>query len=80
MKQLKSKPILKSNDVRVELTSSADDNEDAPNSLMLLPIERKTFSNVKSVNESQINPRFKTVRDELTFNADDNEHISESPM
>jgi hypothetical protein len=30
MKQLESKLILKSNEVRVEFASSADDNEDAP--------------------------------------------------
>ena len=40
----KSKLILKSNKVRVELTFSADDNEDAPASPMSLPIECKMNS------------------------------------
>ena len=46
MKSFKSKLILKSNEVRVELTFSADDNEDAPVSPISLPIECKMNSNV----------------------------------
>ena len=77
----KSKLILKSSEVRDELTSSADDNEKAPASPILLLTEWKNeFKCLKNITESQINPRFNTVRDELTFNADDNEHTSESPM
>ena len=45
MKSFKSKLILKSNEVRVELTSSADDNEDAPDSPISLPIKCKMNSN-----------------------------------
>ena len=41
MKPSKSKLILKSKEVRVELTSSADDNEDAPGSPILLQIRCK---------------------------------------
>ena len=44
MKSFKSKLILKSNEVRVELTFSADDNEDVPDSPMSLPIECKMNS------------------------------------
>ena len=39
MKSFKSKLILRSSDVRVELTSSADDNEDTPESLIPLSME-----------------------------------------
>ena len=45
-KSFKSKLILKSNEVRVELTSSADDNEDAPDSPISFPFECKMNSNV----------------------------------
>ena len=44
MKLFKFKLILKSNEVRVELTSSADDNKDAPESPMSLLIVCKTNS------------------------------------
>ena len=44
MKSFKSKLILKSNEVRVELTFSADDNEYAPDSPISLPIECKMNS------------------------------------
>ena len=43
----KSKLILKSNKVRVELTFSADDNENVPDSPMSLPIEFKMNSMFK---------------------------------
>ena len=47
MKSFKSKLILKSNEIRVELTFSADDNENAPFSPISLPIEIKTNPIVK---------------------------------
>ena len=47
MKLLKSKLILKSNEVRHELTFSADDNADVPDSPILLPVECKANLNVK---------------------------------
>ena len=46
MKQAKSKLSFKSNEVRVELTTSADDNEDTPVPPISLPIECKMNSNV----------------------------------
>ena len=45
MKSFKFKLILKSNEVRVELTSNADNNEDAPVSPISLPIKCKMNSN-----------------------------------
>ena len=66
--------------MRVELTSNADDNEDAPVFPILLLIECEAGINGGSVIECLINARFNTVRDELTFNADDKTHTSESPM
>ena len=44
-KRFKPKLILKSNEVRVEFTFSADDNEDAPDSPISLPIKCETNSN-----------------------------------
>ena len=41
MKSFESEFILKSNEVRVELTSNADDNEDTPNSPILFQMNVK---------------------------------------
>ena len=78
--RIQTKHILKSNEVRVEFTSNADDNEDTPVSPILLLIECEAGINGGSVIECLINARFNRVRDELTFNADDKTHTSESPM
>ena len=46
MKPFKSKLILKSNEVRVELIFSADDNEHAPESPILLSCAMKNINEV----------------------------------
>ena len=78
--RIQTKHILKSNEVRVEFTSNADDNEDTPVSPILLLVECEAGINWESVIDYLINARFNRVRDELTFNADDKTHTSESPM
>ena len=74
------KVILKSREVMDELTSSADDNEIAPESLISLHIVLALNKKGKDGFEYWIKLRFNSVRDELTFSADDKAHISESPM
>ena len=66
----------KFNSVRDELTSSADDNEHAPESLILLSIEYEKQNNRKCI----FNISVSEVRVEFTSSADDNEHAPESPI
>ena len=61
--------------MRDELTSSADDNEHTPESLISLSMEYEKQNNDKFI----LNINVSEVRDELTFSASDNEHIPESP-
>ena len=66
-------------EVRDELTFSADDNEDAPES----PILFLSIQNEKSFNENAENnhtPKFNSVRNELISNAFDNEDAPDSPI
>ena len=64
------------NSVRDELISSADDNEDTPESLILLFMEYQNKTKQKCI----INISVIEMRDELTFSASDNEHAPESPI
>ncbi len=65
-------------EVRDELTFSADDNEDAPES----PILFLSIQNEKSfieIVENDLTPKFNSVRDELISSASDNEHAPDDP-
>ena len=62
--------------VRDELISSADDNEDTPESLISLSMEYQNKTKQKCI----INISVIEMRDELTFSASDNEHAPESPI
>ncbi len=66
----------RNNSVRDELTSSADDNEDAPESLILLSMEYEKQNNLKWIFKINVSE----VRDELTFSDSDNEHAPVSPI
>ena len=66
----------RSNSVRDELTSSADDNEDTPESLISLSMEYEKQNNLKWIFKISVSE----VRDELTFSDSDNEHAPESPI
>ena len=65
--------------MRDELTFSASDTEDAPES----PILFMFIQNEKSFNEIVENnhtPKFNSVRDEFTSRADDNEDAPDEPI
>ena len=62
--------------MRDEFTSSADDSEDAPESLISLSMEYEKQNNNKCI----ININVSEVRDELTFSASDNDDAPESPI
>ena len=62
--------------MRDELTFSADDNEDAPESLILLSIEYEKQNNNRRI----LNNNVSEVRDELIFSDSDNEDAPESPI
>ena len=66
-------------EVRDELTFSADDNEDAPES----PILFLSIQNEKSfieIVENDLTPKFNSVRNELISNAFDNEDAPDEPI
>ena len=62
--------------MRDEFTSSADDNEDAPESLILLSMEYEKQNNNKCIVKFNVSE----VRDELTLSAFDNDDAPESPI
>ena len=73
------KDTLKSNDVRVELIFSADDNEHVPES----PILFLSIQNEKSfieIVENYLTPKFNSVRNEFTSNAFDKEDTPDEPI
>ena len=66
-------------EVRDELTFSASDNEDAPESpILFLSIKNEKCSNEKVENDHT--PKFNSVRVEFTTSADDNEDAPDSPI
>ena len=59
---------------RVELTFSASDNDDAPDSPILLKLEcDMIINNEWNIMKSKVQHRFNWIRDELTFSTDDND-------
>ena len=70
------KDTLRSNEVRVELIFSADDNEHAPESLISLSMKYEKESSNKCI----VNISVSDVRDEFTFSASGNDDAPESPI
>ena len=73
--------IPRSNWVRDELTFSTSDNNDAPESPMLLLMECNMITNNEwNTIKSQVPYKSNWVRDELTFSTDDNNDAPDEPI
>ena len=72
---------VRSNRIRDELIFSASDNDDAPESPILLPIQCETITNnSESSLNSKLIARDNRVSDELIFSASDNDVAPNEPV